>query len=403
MPWKPVSTMDQKSQFVRDYYRELFPTMTELCEHYGIARKTGYKWVERFAADGRAGLGERSRRPHTCPWATPEDQVAHLVALRMRHPSWGARKLLAILQRRHPRTPWAAPSTASRLLKQQGLIRHRRHRAPLPARLRVPHVVATAPNHVWTADFKGHFRTRDRRYCYPLTVMDRFSRYLLDCHGLLSPNEEQTRERFAHLFRTFGLPTVLRTDNGAPFASSSLGGLSHLSVWWLRLGIGLDRITPGHPDENASHERFHRTLKRDTARPPAGSCRAQQRRFNTFAPEYNYLRPHEALGQTPPGDLYEPSGRSLPAVLPPVEYPGHFEVRRVGPSGCFSWRQVHIFVSHALRGEDLGFEEIDDGLWALYFCAQRLARFDERTERILPTHDRSAKATTAASAGPLGL
>jgi transposase InsO family protein len=318
MPWQPVSTMDQKTQFVQDYYRELFPTMTELCEYYGIARKTGYKFIHQFEAHGRAGLAEKSRRPHGCPWATPDDQVARIVGLRDRHPSWGARKLLAVLQNRHPTTEWAAPSTVSLLLKRQGLVRSRRRRAPVPARLRVPHVVAAAPNHVWTADFKGHFRTGDRRYCYPLTVMDRFSRYLLDCHGMLSPNELETRRRFEHLFRVFGLPTVVRTDNGAPFASTGLAGLSHLSVWWLRLGIVLDPIRPGHPEENASHERFHRTLKRETAQPPAGSCSAQQRRFNTFGPEYNHVRPHEALGQIPPGEVYEPSCRSMPAALPPL-------------------------------------------------------------------------------------
>jgi hypothetical protein len=199
------------------------------------------------------------------------------------------------------------------------------------------------------------------------------------------------------------LPPILRTDNGAPFASTGLAGLSHLSVWWMRLGITLDRIRPAHPEENGSHERFHRTLKRDTARPPAGSCAAQQRRFNVFAPEYNYVRPHEALGQVPPGDVYVPSPRSLPRQLPPVAYPGHFEVRTVGPSGNISWSGVAVFVSHTLRGQDIGFEEIDDSIWAVYFCAQRIARFDERTKRIHDTNRRRPGPNTAASAGPDGV
>ncbi len=403
MPWQPVSTMDQKAQFIRDYYHQRFATMSELCRHYDIARKTGYKFVHQFEANGRSGLLEKSRRPHGCPWATPDKQIDGIVMLRLRHPSWGGRKLVKVLQKRHPQTEWPAPSTVTLILKRRGLVRRRPRRAPTPTHPRVEHVLATAPNHVWTADFKGHFRTGDGRYCYPLTVIDRFSRYLLDCHGMLTPDEHGTRRQFEHLFRVFGLPLVIRTDNGAPFASTGLAGLSHLSVWWMRLGILLDRIRPAHPEENASHERFHRTLKRDTARPPAGSCAAQQRRFNVFKPEYNYVRPHEGLNQIPPGDVYEPSPRPLPEVLPPVAYPGHFEVRRVGPSGSFSWNGTPVFATHVLRGVDIGFEEIDDGLWAVYFCAQRLGRFDERTKRLIATRRRRQTPNTAASAGPLGL
>jgi putative transposase len=402
MPWQPVSAMDQKLQFVHDHYRERFPTMSELCRHYGIARKTGYKFVERFDAEGRKGLAEQSRRPDKCPSATPRKQVKRILALRRRHRSWGARKLLRVLQRRHRATEWPAASTISLILKRAGLVKRRRCRAAVPTRLPVEHVVASAPNHVWTADFKGHFRTRDGRYCYPLTVMDRFSRFLLECHGMLAPTEEGTRRCFEQLFALYGLPTILRSDNGAPFASTGLAGLSHLSVWWMRLGILLDRIRPAHPEENGSHERFHRTLKRETTRPPAGSCPAQQRRFNSFRAEYNHVRPHEALDQVPPGDLYGPSPRPMPGVLPPIEYPGHFEVRRVGPSGNFGWHGVHVFASHVLRGQDIGFEEIDDGLWAVYFCAQRIARFDERAKRIQRTHERRTIPSHAASAGPQG-
>ncbi len=403
MPWQPVSAMDQKIQFIHDYYRQRFPTMSELCRHYGVAPKTGYKFVHRFEALGRSGLAERSRRPHSCPWATPDRQIDEIIALRLHHPSWGGRKLVKVLQKRHPTTAWPAPSTVTLVLSRQGLVRRRPQRAPASAHPVIEHIVATAPNDVWTADFKGHFRTGDGRYCYPLTVMDHFSRYLLDCQGMLAPNEDGTRRRFEHLFRLFGLPRVLRTDNGAPFASAGLAGLSHLSVWWMRLGILLDRIRPGHPEENASHERFHRTLKRDTARPPADSCGAQQHRFNVFRPEYNFVRPHEALGQVPPGEFYEPSRRPLPEVLPPIVYPGHFEVRRIGPSGSFSWNGTSVFATHVLRGADIGLEEIDDGLWAVYFCAQRLGRFDERTTRVVATHQRRTRSNTAASAGPWGL
>lgn len=403
MPWQPVSTMDQKLAFVHDYFRRTFPTMTELCAHYEIAPKTGYKLVHRFEASGRSGLIERSRRPHSCPDATPARLIDAIIGVRRRHPTWGAAKLRRILESRDPRTAWPAPSTIALVLKRNDLVQPRKRRPRVQRAARTTHVVATLPNHVWTADFKGQFRTADARYCYPLTVMDRFSRFLLECHGLLRPTEEATRRCFERLFAVFGLPTILRTDNGAPFASTGLAGLSHLSVWWIRLGITLDRIRPGHPEENGSHERFHRTLKRETARPPAGSCAAQQRRFAAFRPEYNYVRPHEALGQVPPGDRYEPSPRTLPMRLPPVEYPGHFEVRSVGPSGNIGWDGVHVFVSHTLRGQRIGFEEIDDGIWAVYFCAQRIGRFDERTKQLQGTHQRRRILRTAASAGPNGL
>ncbi len=402
MPWQPVSTMDQKLAFVNDYFRRTFPTMTELCAHYEIAPKTGYKFVHRFEANGRQGLLELSRRPHRCPDATVARVVDAIVELRERHPSWGAAKLRGVLQKRHRGTTWPAPSTIARILNRHGLVQPRHRRAHVPRAAHVAHVVAEAPNHVWTADFKGQFRTGDGRYCYPLTVMDRFSRFLLECQALLRPSEDATRRCFERLFTVFGLPTILRTDNGAPFASSGLDALSHLSVWWMRLGITLERTRPGHPEDNGSHERFHRTLKRETARPPAGSCAAQQRRFAAFGPEYNYVRPHEALGQVPPGDQYRPSSRSLPTRLPPVEYPGHFEVRSVGASGNIGWNGDHVFVSHTLHGQRLGFEEIDDGIWAVYFCAHRIGRFDERAKQLQGTHQRRRPSHNAASAGPDG-
>jgi transposase InsO family protein len=390
--------MDQRLQFLADYQRGCF-SMSELCERYVVSRKTGYKWVARYEDEGPAGLVDHSRRPHRSPSATPEDIRADLEGFRRKHPTWGAKQLLVPLAKHEPERAWPAPSTACRVLKAAGLVRQRRRdaRARRPATERV---VPTSSNAVWTTDFKGQFRTGDGRYCYPLTVMDGFSRYLLDCHGMLRPSWTETQRRFTRLFEVFGLPEVIRSDNGTPFASTALAGLSQLSVWWLQLGIGLDRITPAHPEENGAHERFHRTLKAETARPPAATCCRQQQRFDHFGREYNDERPHEAIGLIPPGDLYEASPRAFPRRLRAPEYPGHWEVRRVVSNGCIKWQGAWVFLTEVLTGHPVGLEEIDDGLWTLYFGALPIGRFDERERRVYETHERPLR--PAASAGSQG-
>ena len=385
MSWHLLSAMDARVQFVADYQRNMF-SMTALCRRYGISRQAGYETLERYRTCGAAGLAPQSRRPEHSPSATDDDIVKLIIGLRGRHPSFGPKKLLRVLRQRHRRADWPAASTVALILKREGLIApHRRrteHRADVPT----AHIVPAAPNELWSVDFKGQFRTADRRYCYPLTIADRFSRYLLDCYGMLAPTEAGTFARFRHVFEVFGLPDAMRSDNGVPFASTALAGLSHLSVWWLRLGIRLDRIRRGHPEENGSHEYMHRVLKRETASPPAPTCHHQQRRFDEFRPFYNYVRPHEALGQVVPGDLYRPSVRSLPGRLPAIEYPGHFEVRRV-TYGNFSWHGHAVFLTHVLNGEPIGLEEIDDGIWTVYFCHQPIGRFDARTNHVTETHE----------------
>jgi putative transposase len=398
MPWQSSTPMDQRVQFVADHQRAIF-SMSELCERYGVSRKTGYKWLAYYDVDGAAGLADHSRRPHHTPSATPAPIRDALVALRREHPSWGAKKLLARLSKRAPDRPWPARSTACGLLKRVGLVRQRRARqaarAPVTER-----VVPTSPNAVWTTDFKGQFRTGDHRYCYPLTVMDGFSRYLLECYGMRHISWRETQRRFTQLFEEFGLPEVIRSDNGTPFASTALAGLSQLSVWWLQLGIRLDRITPAHPEENGSHERFHRTLKAETARPPAATRRGQQERFNGFRREYNDERPHEAIGLVPPSDLYAPSSRRFPSRLRPPEYPGHWDVRRVVSNGCFKWHSDWVFVTNVLSGHAIGFEEVDDGLWTVYFGLVPIGRFDERERHVYETHERPLQPAT--STGSLG-
>jgi transposase InsO family protein len=313
--------------------------------------------------------------------------VALIVAFRRRHPGYGPKKLLRILQRQQRRSDWPAVSTAALILQRAGLtraLRRVRRHAPTPV---APAPRLTAPNELWNVDFKGQFRTGDARYCYPLTLTDAFSRYLLDCYGQHGTTEAETRRRFERAFQRYGVPRAIRSDNGVPFASSGFARLSRLSVWWLRLGIQWHPIRPGHPEENGAHEYMHRVLKRETARPPAATGAQQQVRFEAFRDQYNHVRPHEGLGQVVPASLYRRSPRSLPARLPPVEYPGHFEVRRI-TDGTFSWHSHTVFLTRALTGEYIGFEEVDDGVWTVYFCHRPIGRFDERTHQLTETHER---------------
>lgn len=399
MPWRETSPMEERLAFVREFATELF-TMSELAVHYGISRKTGYKWVERYTAGGVMGLCDRSRRPHTSPLATDPELVAALVALRRRHPLWGAKKLLGIVRRAAPPRTWPAPSTVAALLKRGGLVVPRR-RAP---RLRAVPTVLTVPtrsNEVWTTDFKGEFRTGDGVYCYPLTVRDGCSRLVIRCDGLRDRATGATRRGFERAFAEYGLPERIRSDNGGPFASAGLGGLTALSVWWMRLGIIPERIAAGHPEQNGAHEHFHGVLKAHTARPPAPNLRAQQQRFRRFVREYNEERPHEALADQTPASCYQRSPRVLPGRLPPLEYPSHLEVRRVSDTGKVSWAGTPLFLSAALATEQVAFEEVDDGLWTVYFASVALARLDARRRVIHPLAARSGgRSASGAGSAP---
>jgi len=380
MPWSETVEMS-RVKFIAERESGLYD-MTELCEKHGISRKTGHKWAGRFDREGVEGLQERSRAPRHSPRQTSLEVRERLLDLRRKHPSWGPRKLLAWLEKHEPGQVWPQASTVGGLLKRAGLVGACRRRA---ARVRpvVAPTEASGPNEVWTSDFKGEFRTGDGRLCYPLTVVDGFSRFVLVIEGLPSVAGAGAWPVFERAFCEYGLPRVIRTDNGNPFASSSaLAGLSRLSVRWLKLGIALERIQPGHPEQNGRHERMHRTLKAETARPPAANARDQQELFDRFRQEYNEQRPHEALGQRPPSELYQPSLRPYPGRLPQPEYPGHYEVRSVARGGEIKWRGKFLFLSEALAGERVGLEEYEDGLWAVYFGALHLGRFDEREGKI---------------------
>jgi transposase InsO family protein len=399
MPWQELLPVNLRMHFVTDWQTGCW-TMTELCADYQISRKTGYKWLERHDTSGPAGLHDRSSRPHHSPQATDPALVAALMAVRQRHPRWGAKKLLAVAQRQDRDAAWPSRSTVCDLLKARGLVALRRRReGPRPG-LSSPLALIRSVNEVWTTDFKGHFRTGDGVYCYPLTLRDGFSRFVLRCDALPGPTYAATRPRFERAFAEYGLPQRIRSDNGGPFASTGLARLSRLSVWWMRLGIIPERIALGHPEQNGSHEQFHSVLKSDTARPPAPHARAQQRRFDRFCAEYNHERPHEALQDAVPASCYHPSPRPLPRELPALEYPGHLEVRRVSTIGQVSWRGAPLFISEALAGADIALEEVDDALWTIRFASVVLGRLDDRSRRIHPlapvTEGRSASSAGSA-------
>jgi putative transposase len=380
MPWQKVTPVELRLEFNQAYASGLF-SMTELCDQYGISRKTGYKWIDRYDAGGRAGLTDRPRRPHHSPRATDPAIVERLCEARRRHPNWSARKLIAVLRRHEPERAWPARSTGCGLLKAHGLVRARRRRDRSRAAAS-PLAPITRPNEVWTTDFKGEFRTGDGVYCYPLTLRDGFSRYVVRCDALATKHRDAVRPCFERAFAAYGLPERIRSDNGGPFAAPGLTRLSHLAVWWIRLGIQPERIALGHPEQNGSHEQFHRVLKAETARPPAPTRSAQQQRFRRFCAEYNDERPHEALHDQPPASCYQPSARPLPRQLPAIEYPGHLEKRRVSSLGQVSWHGRPLYLTEVLGGHDVAFEEVDDGVWMLYFATIRLARFEERTRTL---------------------
>lgn len=375
-----TNVMKERLAFVRDLESGHW-SMSELCERYGVSRPTGYKWLARHRAGGDAGLTDLSRAPQQCPHRTSE-AVETLILAARREYGWGAKKLLHVLRTRHPTRVWPARSTVNAILERHGLLHKNRRRHRTWAHPGVVPLETRRPNQVWPVDYKGQFRTGDGRYCFPLTVTDHFSRRILACHGLRSVHAVGARAVFRALFEEVGLPAAIRTDNGTPFASTGIHGLSALNVWWMQLGIVHQRIHPASPHENGTHERMHRELKRETARPPARSLRAQQRRFDAFRQRYNDERPHEGIGDRTPSSLWRPSSRPYPEHRTHPTYPRQMEVRRVGPAGTFSLFSLQPFLSRALAGEEIGLEEVGDGIWNIVYYRTLLGKLDERTARI---------------------
>lgn len=385
MPWKESCAMDERARFCVEALSGDV-SVAELCRAYGVSRVTGYKWIRRYEAGGVEALADRSRARRTQPHAYSTRTRELVIQARLQHPTWGAKKIRPWLMKRRPRTELPSLSTMETILRDAGLVRPRRRSRRFEGSLG-DQVGADRPNHVWSVDFKGEFRLGDGSYCYPLTVFDNYSRYLLGCDALCSTELEPTKSAFHRIFAERGVPDRIRSDNGSPFTASSHGRLSRLSVYWMTLGIEIERTRPGHPQDNGRLERLHRTLKDDTARPPTRTRRGQQRRFNEFRRKYNEERPHEALGMRCPSEVYEPSTRPCKELA--YEYPGHWEVRKVSRMGQFAWKGRLHFLSEALIGHHVGLVEVSDGIWKVSFRQLPLAKLvirngDSRIEGIRP-------------------
>lgn len=388
MPWKETCPMDEKLKFVSLYLSHEW-SMAQLCREFDVSRKTGYKLVSRYVEEGPSGLTDRSRAPYHHPQAVCERVMAEVVATRVAHPTWGARKLRTVLAAYQPEVNWPAPSTITEILRRFGLTVPRRcsHRGPAYTQ---PFESCDSPNRVWSADLKGWFRTGDGVRCDPLTINDNCSRYLIRCQRVAPADYLMIRPVFEAAFREYGLPVAIRTDNGAPFATTTVGGLSRLSIWWVKLGIIPERIAPGSPSQNGRLERLHRTLKAETAHPPQPTIRLQQRAFDRFRDEYNHRRPHEAIDYRTPASLYHPSSRPYPLREPEIEYPDEMDLRWVKHQGDITWRCRHVYLSETLAGELVGLKQVSDYLWDVYFGPIRLAQLNERTRCLvhLPRHQK---------------
>jgi len=380
MSWKETCVMDEKTAFIAEYLRGEVP-MTVLCERFGVSRDTGYRLVRRYEEEGAGGLVPRSRAPHCHGMAMAEEIAAAIVALRRERPYWGPKKLRAILMRRDGKRPWPAPSTIGDLLRREGLSAPRRRRRTAEPLTR-PFQPVSEPNDLWCIDFKGWFRTADGARCDPLTITDADSRFLIECR-IVPETIAAVQPVVDQALRELGLPRAIRSDNGGPFASSTAaGGLTRLAVHWVKLGIRLERIDPGAPQQNGRHERMHGTLKKETSQPPAATLAEQQACFDRFRNDYNDNRPHEALGQVPPTSRYRPSPRPYPAKLEEPWYDADHAVRRVRTSGEIKWGGQLIYINEALAGEPVGVAETEAGDWIVRFADIDLGLIDRKTGKL---------------------
>jgi transposase InsO family protein len=379
VPWNTRTPVDLRIEIMNRLLAK--ERISDLCREYGISRKTGDKFKQRFKRLGIAGLQERSSAPHVIPHKTPHEMETLILEARKSHPTWGPRKLKVVLEKEHLRTMPSA-STIGDILLRHNLVQPRKKRprhTPHPTALRE----ANEPNDTWCVDYKGQFRLGDRSYCYPLTLTDQCTRYLLGCEGMAAISDDDARDVCEEVFRLYGLPLVMRSDNGVPFSSTGLAGLTRLSVYWLRLGLILERIRPAHPEENGRHERMHRTLKAETARPARSNLLQQQETFDRFVEEFNGERPHEALDMKCPAEVYRASPRPHPATLPELLYPMHDDVITVTRNG-----QIHIagrgltHLTCALRGEQVGIREELDGRWLVTFATINLGHVDHNNSFV---------------------
>lgn len=382
MPWSETHIMDQKVQMITDHITNNY-NPTELSRIYGVSRKTIYKWINRYAQDPEHGLVDRCRAPHSRPHAVPEPVKQVIIDTKLTYPHLGPKKIMAYLRRHFSDQHWPADSTAGVLLTHAGLVRPRRRRARVAPNV-LPFASCNAPNSVWSADYKGDFKLGDGSRCYPLTVSDNYSRYLLACQGLPNTRYVYAKALFERLFYRYGLPDAIRIDNGAPFASTAFGGLSRLSAWWVQLGIRPERIEKAKPSQNGRHERMHRSLKDAAINPPRYSIKAQQKAFDQYRQEYNQIRSHESLNNQVPADVYRLSNRPLPAKLADIGYDSEFTVRRVRHSGEIKWQGQVIYLSQVLAKQPIGFKQISENKWSIYYSFYLLGYWNHRKQNLEP-------------------
>ena len=382
MPWNETSPVFEKALFVSEWFKNEV-TKCELCERFGVSRKAGYELMARWRSEGDAAFAGRSRAPRNSPNAVSPEVRKAIIALRVERPTWGPKKLLACLRLRFPEVCWPSGSTAGEILRGAGLTEpQRRRRRASPRRGEV----ARTPNDKWCADFKGNFLVQNKTRCDPLTVTDDFSRMLLGCWAMSPPvSTHQVIGHFTSLFREYGMPLTIQTDNGPPFSAAGPLGLTHLSTWWIRCGISPRRIEPGKPQQNGRHERMHRTLKAEAICPPAGSIDGQQRRFDAFRKDYDFERPHEGIGLVTPASLYVPSLRAFPEQIPDPEYGEDAIIRRVSHQGCIKWRREAYFFSSTLAHEHVRLVPHDEEpIISVIYYRELVGRIDLKQQIALP-------------------
>ena len=393
MPWKDTSVVNQRTEFVLKALQGKV-SFLELCREYGISRKTGYKWKKRFVEDGLEGLADQSRRPSQSPSQVDEDTVCKIVRLKTAHPQWGPRKIGAVFGRTYPDVDLPSDSSFKRILDKAGLVKHRRRRSQSESGRIANRVQAESPNDVWTVDFKGWWRTADRSRFEPLTIRDAYSRYILCARALGNARSDTVRLEFERVFGSYGLPKVIRSDNGTPFAATRAPlGLSRLSVWWIALGIDLDRIPPARPDQNGAHERMHRDISMELECNAADDVTTQQAALDTWRNEYNHERPHEAIEMKCPAEMYSKSSRRFDQQDIELTYPMDFLKRRVSKRGTISIDKTSVSISEALAGWDVGLQPSKPSNFDLWFCQLRLGHVEIPMQKFYQATANSGKAT----------
>lgn len=371
MPWKECNKMSERIKFIGRLLDG--EKMTDLCSEFGISRVTGHKILNRYEADGIRALTDRTSRPWRLANKTPGDVERAIIDVKAKHPTWGAPKILHFLARKNLRLKLPVRSTVHAILDRHGLVKKRNlARSKYKVKESSLLIDALYPNQLWCADFKGQFKMGNGQYCFPLTITDQYSRYLIGCEALESVKEKTAIENFKRTFAEYGMPEMIRTDNGAPFAARSLFGLSQLSVLWLRLGIKIERIMPARPDQNGRHERMHRTMKQQVTKPPGKNLLQQQEMLDNFATIFNNERPHEGLNMKCPADVYKPSAKAFPGIIEEYDYSKYEHKSRVSACGSLHFKGRKIFVSEVFAGQELGLETIDDGVLAVDFMDYRI-------------------------------